>query len=372
MILTSGNYESLVKQVTKHSLKIVIYGVGMIGQIIVPFLIKEYSLYKYIDCFIDMDERKRGQVIRIENYQYEIKTPDYLERIDENYVILITNSNFFSVVNFLDSIQNLNYVKGYIVPMMQIHEMENSESIMINRLYDRQLIPKVIHYSWFGKKDKPDFLSMCIDSWKRYCPDYEIIEWNEDNYDIGRHSYTKEAYGKEKYGFVTDVARLDILYENGGIYLDTDVTLEKSLDDLLYQKGFIGTEKWGNINSGGGCGFVKHHPMLKKIIDYRDLFHFVLEDGSLNLDTCGMYETKLFLEAGFKPNNKLQNICDVTIYPSYINHPYDYMSCDTHKKESTISVHHFYGGWIDQEEQLNRKRTQVLYNKIKNRMISNS
>jgi hypothetical protein len=212
---------------------------------------------------------------------------------------------------------------------------------------------------------------MCIDSWKKYCPDYEIIEWNEDNYDISRHSYTKEAYGKERYGFVTDVARLDILYENGGIYLDTDVTLEKSMDDLLYQKGFIGTEKWGNINSGGGCGFVKHHPMLKKIIDYRELFHFVLEDGSLNVETCGMYETKLFLEAGFKPNNKLQNICDVTVYPSYINHPYDYMSCDTHKKESTISVHHFYGGWMDEEEQINRKRTQELYNEIKNRMVSN-
>ena len=202
------------------------------------------------------------------------------------------------------------------------------------------------------------------------CPDYEIIEWNENNYNVNRHDFTKEAYEAGKYGFVSDMARIDILYENGGIYLDTDVTLIKSLDDLLYQDGFIGTEKWGNINSGGGCGFAVGHAMLKKMLDYREQFHFILEDGSLNMETNGMYETIPFLNEGFKPNNRLQTVGNVTVYPSYINHPYDYMSCETHKKAVTVSVHHFYGGWMEDMDLLNRKNTQNQYLGIVNRMKS--
>ena len=135
-------------------------------------------------------------------------------------------------------------------------------------------IPKIIHYCWFGKGEKSNLAKQCISSWKEKLKGYEIIEWNENNYDVNRHTYTAEAYKNRKYGFVTDVARLDILYEHGGIYMDTDVTLLKNLDELLYQRGFIATEKWGNVNTGGGCGFTKGHPILKDLIDYRDKFHF--------------------------------------------------------------------------------------------------
>lgn len=370
MKLCNSDYCALANTIKTENLKVIIYGVGMIGRIIVPYLINEYGLHTYIDCFIDADKRKANQKINIDDYQYEIRTPDYLDIIDKNYVVLITNSKFFSVVNFLDGISNLNDIKGYIVPMMQIYELEHTESIEINPVSEEQLIPKTIHYCWFGKKEKPVFLQNCIESWKKYCPDYEFIEWNETSYDVNRHSYTKEAYEKGQYGFVTDMARLDILYENGGIYFDTDVNLETSLDHLLFQNGFIGTEKWGNINSGGGCGFVKHHPMLKRIIEYRDKFHFVLPDDSLNIETCGMYESKVFIEAGFKPNNRLQTISGITVYPSYVNHPYDYMSCEMHKKRATISVHHFYGGWMDEEDRLNRRNTQEQYAAIKERMIN--
>lgn len=371
MILKNNDYASLANDIKENAKRVMIYGAGMIGQIVVPYFVKAYNLYDYVDCFIDADKRKKGQKIYIDSREYEIKTPDYLETYRENQIILITNSKFFPILKFLDSIHSLDEAEGYIVPMMQIHEIDAAEPIHIERLSRESLIPQKIHYCWFGGKDLPEFLQKCIQSWRQVCPDYEIIEWNEKNYDVNRHRFTREAYEKKKYGFVTDMARLDILYENGGIYLDTDVTLLQSLDDCLYQNGFIGVEKWGNVNSGGGCGFIKNHPMVKKILDYRDQFSFILEDGSLNIETNGMYETRPFLEAGFKPNNTLQIIEGVTVYPSYVNHPYDYMSCEMLKKESTLSVHHFWGGWMEEDDRLNRMNTQEEYRKIVNRIEEN-
>lgn len=369
MQLRNTDYTSLVKKVKENDSRIIVYGAGMIGQIIVPYLVRKYNLYSHIDCFIDTDKRKKGQKIYIDNYIYEIKNTDYLEENKDNQIILITNSKYSKVLEFLDNIQTLESTDGYIVPIMQLHEIEeNNNCIIIEKKYKTQLIPKKIHYCWFGKKEMPQFLCSCINSWREKCPDYEIIEWNEDNYDINRHEFTKEAYTNGKYGFVTDVARLDILYENGGIYLDTDVTLLKNLDNCLYQEGFIGTEKWGNINSGGGCGFMKEQAMLKKLIDYRENFQFMMSDGSLNIETNGVYESKPFLDAGFRPDNTLQEIEGVTIYPSYVNHPYDYMSCETHLRNATMSVHHFFGGWMEEEDRKNRRKTQEEYKCIINRI----
>lgn len=370
MLLNNCGYKEFAEKIKTKNKKIIVYGAGMIGRIVVPYLVKEHELYDNLVCFVDMDQRKWGCKIKICSREYEITNPDFLKTIDDSYVLLITNSKFISVINFLDSISSLSEVTGYIIPIMQTFNLEHSESIIIERKSANPLIPKRIHYCWFGGKELPACLQKCIESWKEKCPDYEIIEWNENNYDVNRHVFTKEAYENGKYGFVTDVVRLDILYENGGIYLDTDVTLMKSLDDLLYQDGFIGTEKWGNINSGGGCGFVAGHPMLKKMLDYRDQFHFVLEDGSLNMETNGLYETCTFLEEGFKPNNRLQSVGNVTVYPSYVNHPYDYMSCEIHKKAATVSVHHFYGGWMEDEDRLNRENTQNQYQDIVNRIKS--
>lgn len=371
MLLHRDMYEKIAEKVKTNNYKIIVYGAGMIGQIIIPYLIEKFGLGDYLDCFIDADKRKKGSIVKVCGKEYPITTPDYLESIDDNNVILVTNSKFYPIIKFLDGIKNLDSIEGYIVPMIQIKEIEEMESIKIDKIAEEQIIPKKIHYCWFGKKEKTEFLQECIDGWKELCSDFEIIEWNEDNYDVERHAYTSEAYKKGKYGFVTDVARLDILYEYGGIYMDTDVTLLKNLGDLLYQQGFIGTEKWGNINSGGGCGFVQGHPLLKELIDYRDKYHFVLEDGSLNIETCGMYETRIFIEHGFKPNNQLQYVDGITIYPSYINHPYDYMSCEDQRKDATVSVHHFCGGWMDEIDRLNRKKTQEQYLEIKNRIICN-
>ncbi len=370
MILKNASYDKLSENIHRFQKKIIVYGAGMIGQVIVPYLAKEYKLCEYVEVFVDSDNRKKGKKIQIGNRPCEITTPEYLYKINSDYIILITNSKFYSIIQFLDGIKNLENIEGYIIPIMQMNELNCLEDISFFNNSREQLIPKKIHYCWFGENRPSPLLQKCIDSWKEYCPDYEIIEWNEKNYDVNKHIFTKEAYGNHKYGFVSDLARFDILYEQGGVYLDTDVMLIKSMDMLLHEEGFIGVEKWGNINSGGGCGFIPKHPIVKEIIEYRDEYPFILEDGSLNTETNGIYETKIFLDKGFKPNNKYQIIGNVSIYPSFVMHPYDYVSEILNERESTISIHLFNGGWLEKKEKKERSKTQQIYLNIIERICN--
>ena len=371
MILINPTFAELAEQIKHQKKRIVVYGAGVIGQVTVSNFIKRYNLFDELIYFVDMDKQKQGQQIKIKDRSYKILSPDHLATEKESIVLMITNSKFFPVVEFLDGIEKLDKTTACIVPIVQIRETRLTEDVELEKYNSEPLIPKTINYCWFGGKDKPDFLKKCIESWYSRCPDYVIREWNEQNYDISRHAYTKEAYDASKYGFVTDVARLDILYENGGFYFDTDVELLRSLEDFRYQKGFVAVEKWGNINSGGGCGFVKGHPVLEHLIDYREKYHFVLSDGKYNIETNGLYETKFFMEDGYKSDNTLQVIDDVTIYPSYVFHPYDYMSGEIDIRHSTLSVHHFYGGWMEENDKLNREHTKQRYEQILRRMANN-
>ena len=133
-------------------------------------------------------------------------------------------------------------------------------------------IPKVIHYCWFGRGPKSGLILKCIDSWKRFCPDYEIVEWNEDNFDINFCPYAAKAYREKRYAFLSDAARLKIVYENGGVYLDTDVELKKSLDALMDRDAWFGYGTATQINTGSGFGAVRHHPFLE--ILYRNYADF--------------------------------------------------------------------------------------------------
>lgn len=230
------------------------------------------------------------------------------------------------------------------------------------------IIPKKIHYCWFSGNPMPAKLESCIDSWKKYCPDYEIIRWDESNYDINQHTYTRQAYQNKKWGFIPDIARLQILYEHGGIYMDTDVELIRSLDDMLYQEAFCGVERWGDVNFGGCSGAVKGHETIRQILEYRVNDPFVNEDGSLNLTTCGYYETKPLIEKGMKVNNTIQIIEGLTVYSSDFFCPYNYMSGEISITENTFSIHHFNGGWLDEEAVYNRKITRENYRRVLERM----
>ena len=169
------------------------------------------------------------------------------------------------------------------------------------------MIPKIIHYCWFGRNPLPELAQKCIASWKKYCPDYQIIEWNEDNFDINCNAYVKEAYEAKKWAFVSDVARLYALVEMGGIYMDTDVEVLKPLDSLLKYEAVSGFESETAIPTGlmAAC---KGQKLFVELLHEYDTIHFKRSDGSLDLTTNVTRITNTCLKYGFKANNSLQTV----------------------------------------------------------------
>ena len=198
------------------------------------------------------------------------------------------------------------------------------------------MIPKKIHYCWFGKSPLPLSVRQCIESWKRYCPEYEIIEWNESNYDVRKNDYLQK-----KYAFVSDFARLDIVYSNGGIYLDTDVELIKALDDLLNEKCFMGCELLGEVNTGLGFGAEKGFPFLLENMDV------YLKDKEVFNRTCVEITTEIFQNKGIKKVNIIQQIEDVRIYPPEYFAPLNMITNQLRLTSQTYSIHHYDSSWYE-------------------------
>lgn len=214
------------------------------------------------------------------------------------------------------------------------------------------MIPKIIHYCWVGNSPKPESVLFCIESWKKYCPDYEIIEWNESNYDFTKNTYMKQAYEAKKWGFVPDYARLDIVYQYGGIYLDTDVEMIRNFDELLTNQGFFGFEDTGEgdyfVACGLGFGAEKGNPLVKKLRDYYDGISFVNEDASLNLMPAPRHNALIFNKEGVIMNNSLQVIEGNVFYPAEYFCPKIFKTGKTKLTEHTLSIHHFSASWMDE------------------------
>ena len=175
-------------------------------------------------------------------------------------------------------------------------------------------IPKKIHYCWFGGNPLPELAQKCIASWKKYCPDYEIIEWNESNFDINEGDYAREAYEAKKWAFVTDYVRLKVLYDYGGIYMDTDVEVLKPLDPLLEYEAVSGFESDTDIPTGL-IASVKNHSMIFELLSEYNSLHFIDSNGEPDLTTNVMRITRTFTKHGFKPNNTMQSINNFTLLP---------------------------------------------------------
>lgn len=207
------------------------------------------------------------------------------------------------------------------------------------------MIPKKIHYCWFGGNELPELAKKCIESWKKFCPDYEIIEWNEKNFDININQYVREAYENKKWAFVSDVARLYALYNEGGIYMDTDVEVIKELDDFLNEEAFSGFEAIDRVPTGiMAC--TKHNKLFKKFLEYYDDKAFV-KDGKLNMTTNVEIITAELEKNGLKKNNTKQTIDGFTLYPCEYFCPLDYETQELQKTINTYTIHWFNGSWKD-------------------------
>lgn len=208
------------------------------------------------------------------------------------------------------------------------------------------MIPKIIHYCWFGGKEKPEDVLKMIASWKKHCPDYEIKEWNETNFNIHLNRYTEEAYQQKKWAFVSDVARLWALVHEGGIYMDTDVEVIRPLDNLLANKAFIGFEgtQWIGTNL---MGTEPHNAFLQAFLEDYNHRNFTNPDGTLNQTTNVEEITSRFLsQHNLERNGKQQQAGDFTVYPTDYFSPYDYINGKVRTTANTYSIHWFSQSWI--------------------------
>lgn len=233
-------------------------------------------------------------------------------------------------------------------------------------------IPKIIHYCWFGGNPLPDMAKKCIASWKKYCPDYEIKEWNESNFDIKICEYTREASESKKWAFVSDYARFWILYKYGGLYFDTDVELIRPIDDLVAKGSFMGLEKSmhgeASANPGLGLAAAPGLGLYKEFLDSYKNRHFIRCDGSLDTTTIVTYTTDVLKGEGWTESDSIQNIKGITIYPSDYFCPLDYVTGNLTVTENTRSIHHYMASWHTEEdkyyERLKQKISRVFPNSI--------
>ncbi len=228
-------------------------------------------------------------------------------------------------------------------------------------------IPKVIHYCWFGRNPLPASAQKCIASWRKYLPDYEVIEWNEDNFDVNSIPYTAQAYEAKKYAFVSDYARFKILYEQGGLYFDTDVEIIKPMDDIISNGPFMGFEidsdgkdNCGAVAPGLGLGALPKMNLYSCILNaYKD-FKFRNDDGTPNMKTVVMYVTEILQGRGLSTQKGIQKIEDLTIYPKEYFNPLDSLTGQLNITPNTRSIHWYTMTWLNQSP-LRTKFSRLLH-----------
>lgn len=235
------------------------------------------------------------------------------------------------------------------------------------------MIPKIIHYCWFGGKELPKSAQDCIQSWKKFCPDYEIKRWDESNVDLEENIFVQQAYAAKKYAFVSDYFRFKILEENGGIYLDTDVELIKNIDALLSDDMFMGFEKIHDRVTGVAPGLIigaiPHNHIMKYMVEHYNGIPFANDQGEKVAQSVVVYMTDYLIEKGLKMIDQMQVVDGMKIYPSSYFCPKDYETGEIHIVENTYSIHHYDSTWWSPRalylkkltEKYGKKKGHILY-----------
>lgn len=218
------------------------------------------------------------------------------------------------------------------------------------------MIPKVIHYCWFGGNPLPTDVKRCIESWKKMCPDYEIRCWDESNFDVNAHPFTKAAYKAKAWAFVSDYARLKVVYDNGGIYLDTDVELLKNLDSLREYQCYIGVQQSEHLcTTGLGFGATKSNPIVQQMLKKYD--QIVFSEEKKTEFACPYLNNAVLKELGYVYNDTSPTDLDGTLVlpPKYMDPIAPGKGMQFLKCNDTISIHHYSASWLGNKTKWRRK-----------------
>lgn len=217
------------------------------------------------------------------------------------------------------------------------------------------MIPKKIHYCWFGGKPLPKKAQRCIASWKKFCPEYEILRWDESNFDLNQNDYVRHCYETGKWAFLSDYARLAIVAEQGGIYLDTDVELIRSPDSLLENEAFYSFENESSVNTGQGFGAIAHHPTVEAMKQQYEALDVT------DIRACPYYNTAALAAMGLKADGTEQTVAGARILPADFMNPYDDPTGRLCITENTVSIHWYAKSWVKPGLVLRSKLTRPLH-----------
>lgn len=303
-----------------------------------------------------IDNKKFGQKLYIKDKIFAVyPVKKILDELPENTAVLICSSIFYdSMYNELSQYYQLEKMECYFADFMYANDHRQTENL-VSEYIGKEKIPKIIHCFWFSKEAKPALQRQCIESWKKHCPDYEIKEWNIDNYDISGNSFVSQAIARKKWAFASDYARLDVIYQYGGIYFDLDVELIKNIDFFLDNKAFFGFDCTDHIELGSGFGAVPKHPLIKQLLETYKNKEFINIDGSINDTPQPVIITPVFEENGFVRNGERQSRDGITIFESDFLSPIDFILFEKNITNNTCCIHYFDDAWHT-DEQCNKKR----------------
>lgn len=354
MILRTCDLEKFIQRTNGRTL--ICFGAGkLLSEFCDEF--RDFFFENRITFIVDNNPALWGTKKCLNGVELDIKPPDVIfTSATKDTIVLITcgGASALDIFKSLNSDIGLSANDCYFARFVrdcQRDRMSYSAAKVPDgfRMNPTSVIPKKIHYCWVGGNPIPEKNLKCIDSWKRFCPDYEIVEWNESNYDFTKNRYMHEAYEARKWGFVPDYARLDIIYTHGGIYLDTDVEIVRSLDELLYNDAFCGFEDMKHIAFGLGFGSKVNFPLFKDMRDFYNDIPFIKEDKSLNLIASPILQTEFLLKRGLNQGGGFQVLKGLAIYPVEYFAPLSLGTRHLKRTSNTYSIHWFDGSWLSEE-----------------------
>lgn len=353
--------------------EIYIYGIGDFYQRLTQKVIYK-NIHKRVAGYID--NGRKGQKIEVLGHEYEVYGISFLKSIKKG-IVLICGTTYLDEMYMQLIAEDLpDEIECFIMPFIWGISDGNDDPAIRELLYAdnsfEQKIEKKIHCFWFSGETKPDKYQRCIDTWKRVCPDYEIIEWNADSYDCEKNIFVKQAYEKKKWAFVSDYARLDVVYNYGGIYLDMDVELIKDFAPLLKFDAFFNYGVRHMIELGSGFGSVKHNSFIGSLLQLYENVEFLNKDGEPQPEKFvqPVWLNQSFSKEGFWMNGDMQLIRNMLLLPRRFYTPkddlflYNCLQC-----EETRGIHHFNSEWRSQEYLEDRQKNSLWMSTVDNRIL---
>ena len=309
---------------------------------------KELQLEHCIESVVDNDAGKQGGHIMINGSMKPVISPDSLQGYnDDSFAVLISSDVYaYEIYRQLETMLGNNAVDIFVLPLMiSAHVDDVTGEHMLTGCNGKEKIPKTIHYFWFSGEKKDELTLRCIESWKRACPDYELKEWNSSNFDVTANLFAHEAYKQRKWAYVSDYARLDTVYKYGGIYLDLDVVLYKSLDVLLKNDFFVGFGPIRDIEAAV-FGAAKGCALVKEMMDiYRDM-EFDMETSMRLPNLQPLLLDRFFEGKGFQINGKYQERDGMAIYPRDLFSAKNWFTGEYEVTDAALGIHECAGGWV--------------------------